>query len=70
LVNSVPTTFLPEYATPCWNANDTLHCLPAFHLLGGFQSAQSQIWSMLRRHPRILNVSARTHPRRSPIPHP
>jgi hypothetical protein len=41
--------------------NDTLTCLPSFHILGGFQSGAWSLFELLSGHPQVLRVSAIRH---------
>jgi hypothetical protein len=51
----LPLHFDEARANPCWRANGTLHCLPAFYLAGGMQCGVAGLWSRLRKHEHVLH---------------
>ena len=62
LVNRIlahfPSEFLPEYRNPCWYANASrtaasLRCLPYFFLIGFPKCGTTEIYQLLKQHPKF-----------------
>ena len=62
LVNRIlaqfPSEFLPEYKNPCWYANASrtvasLRCLPYFFLIGFPKCGTTEIYELLKQHPKF-----------------
>ena len=56
---SLPTTFETAGKNPCWRDNSgEARCLPAFFLLGVYQSASHDLYSRLTHHPLVARNPA------------
>ena len=49
-------------SSPCWLLNAQRHCLPAFHVLGAFQSGVRDLQTKMQMHPDVAHL-------RNPEPH-
>ena len=57
-----PMAFAPNLANPCWGGGSgSSHCLPAFLLLGVYQSGSHDLYARLAKHSRVVR-----HPATSP----
>ncbi|XP_046566223.1 carbohydrate sulfotransferase 15-like [Haliotis rubra] len=48
------TSLLSDYKNPCWKArNDTIQCLPYFHLIGSDKCGSTDLFNRITHHPDV-----------------
>ena len=47
---------LPEYKAPCFQAFNSIKCLPYFYLIGPPKCATTDLWFNIQRHPQVVQT--------------